>query len=81
MDQDILKTELETYQRELPTLLANEGRFVVVQGNTVEGVYESYSDALALGYKKFGLRPFLVKKIAATEVASFITRLSTPCHA
>jgi hypothetical protein len=61
-----LEKELESFQRELPNLLAEEGKFVVVSGDQVVGAYTSYEDALKVGYEKFGLKPFLVKKIGSS---------------
>ena len=57
-----LEKELETFQRELPNLLADEGKFAVVSADQILGIYTSYEDALAIGYEKCGLKPFLVKR-------------------
>ncbi|HEY3857001.1 MAG TPA: hypothetical protein VGO67_21670 [Verrucomicrobiae bacterium] len=76
-----LEIELETYKRELPNLLKDEGHYAVVFGDKVVGTYVSYEDALAIGYEWCGLKPFLVKKIQAIEQVQYITRdLSFPCH-
>lgn len=69
-----LERELETYQRELPNLLANEGKYVVIHDEEVLGFYGTYEDALQAGYEKYGLKPFLVKQIQAVERALFFTR-------
>ena len=69
-----LEQELETYKRELSALLADEGKFVVVCGDQITGVYVSYEDALKVGYEKCGLKPFLVKKIQAVEQVQYFTR-------
>jgi hypothetical protein len=66
-----LEKEVETYKRELPSLLKDEGKFVVIHENEVEGSYDTYDDALKVGYDKFGLKDFLVKKIEATERVLF----------
>jgi hypothetical protein len=60
-----LEKELETFKRELPNLLAQEGKYVVVSGDDIVGVFAAYEDALTVGYEKCGLKPFLVKKIQA----------------
>lgn len=81
MDMQLLEKELETYNKNLSSLLANEGKFVVIHGENIDGIYESYSDALKIGYEKFGLDPFLVKKISAIEQISYFTRdYFKPCH-
>lgn len=69
-----LERELEAYKRELPNLLASEGKFVVICGDQVTGIYSSYEDALKIGYEKCGLKPFLVKRIQAVEQVQYFTR-------
>jgi hypothetical protein len=70
-----LEQELETYKRELPSLQAQEGKFVLIQGDKVIDVFVSYDDALKDGYKRFSVEtPFLVKQILAVEEVQFITR-------
>lgn len=69
-----LEQELATYKRELPNLLVNEGKFAVIHEDEIAGVFESYADALAIGYSKFGLDNFLVKKISSQEQISYFTR-------
>jgi hypothetical protein len=76
-----LEKELATYNSRLSEFLSSEGKFVVISGDNVEGVFETYNDALKIGYEKFGLTPFLVKKISASEQISYFTRdVFTPCH-
>jgi hypothetical protein len=62
-----LEKELETYRRELPSLLKQEGQFVVISGDEVLGAWPTYSAAMTAGYEKYGLGPFMVKQIQATE--------------
>jgi hypothetical protein len=69
-----LEKELETYKRELPSLLKDEGKFVLIRDDEVEGSYDTYEDALKIGYGKFGLKDFMVKKIQANERPVFFTR-------
>jgi hypothetical protein len=76
-----LEKEIETYNRELPKLIEHQGKFVVIFDNEVAGIYDSYSDALKVGYEKRGLEPFFVKKIEVMEQAQHFTRdLVIPCH-
>lgn len=68
-----LEREMETYRKRLPELKGeNEGRFVLIQGDRVVDTFASYEDALKVGYEKFGLDPFLVKKIEAVEQSRVI---------
>ena len=69
-----LATELAAYQSLLPTLSAEEGRFALIAGENLLGIYDTYGDALAEGYRARGLEPFLVKKISAVEVISYFSR-------
>jgi hypothetical protein len=69
-----LETEIETYRTHLQELLPHEGKFVLIHGLEVIGVYGTYEDALKIGYEKFGLNPFMVKRIQATEQAQFVSR-------
>src|SRR5262249_1330330 len=41
-----LEKELATYKEKLPELLAEEGKFVLIHGDTVVATYSSYEDAV-----------------------------------
>jgi hypothetical protein len=72
-----LDAELDTFKRELPALLAepaNRGRFALVRGDAVAGLYPSFDAALAAGYEKFGLDPFLVKEVTDREQPRYFSR-------
>jgi hypothetical protein len=69
-----LQKELETYQRELPRLLDKTGKYVLICGDKVESVWETFADALQEGYNVFGLQPFMVKQIQPVEPVHYITR-------
>lgn len=72
-----LEREMETFRRELPTLLqgeGNRGRFALVHGETVAGLYPTFDAALADGYDKFGLSPFLVKEVTEHEEPRYFSR-------
>ena len=71
-DRHVLEAELATYERELPNLLAKEGKWVLVHGQAVEGIFDTFDDALDAGCERFGLNPFLVKQIFAVEPMVFI---------
>jgi hypothetical protein len=70
-----LEREIATFRIHLPTLLARDtGRFVLIHGDTVVGVWDTKADALAEGYRRFDLEPFLVKRIVAEEKPIFVPR-------
>ena len=75
-----LEKEQATYTRELPNLLANEGKFVLIHGDQVAGIYDTYHDALKVGYARFKLAPFFIKQISATEKVQFFTRDMLECR-
>ena len=75
-----LKTELETYEREKSKLvMESEGKYVLIHGNQIAGIWDTYQDALSAGYSAFGLEPFLVKQIRGIEQVQFFTRDLAPC--
>lgn len=58
--------EMETYSRLLGTSLAAEGgRYALIAGTELLGVFDSYNEANNAGYHARGLQPFLVKRIAS----------------
>ena len=76
-----LEKELETYKAKLPELKQDEGKFVLIHGDDVIDTFTSYEDAIKEGYKKFGLKPFLVKQIHSIEQVQFISRSVSFCTA
>lgn len=74
-----LEREIQTFREQLSTLLQNEGKFALVHGEDVAGFFETYEDAIKAGYEKYGLEPFLVKKIQAMEEVQHFTRDFVEC--
>lgn len=74
-----LKKEIETYRRQLPELLANKGKYVVIHGDEVVGIRESLEEALRLGYERFLTEPFLAREIRESEPILFSSRSLRPC--
>ena len=75
-----LDRELETYQKELPSLLQDEGKYVLICQDEIGGTYDTYEDAIKFGYEKYNLKRFLVKKIQAVEQVQYFTRHIDPCR-
>jgi len=73
----ILDAELKTYEQHRDRLLARaEGKFALIHGDQVVGVFESEMDAISQGYRQFGNVPFLVKQVVKIETPlSFISGL------
>ncbi len=73
-----LEKELATYQKKRSELLANEGKFVLIHADQLAGIWDTYEDALRVGYDKYGLKPFMVKRIEAVDTVNYSTR-HVPC--
>lgn len=69
-----LERELDTYKKSLQSLMAQQGKFVVIHEDKIVGTFDSYADALKAGYDKVGTKPFLVKKISPDEHLAYFTR-------
>lgn len=70
-----LEQELKTYEGKKESLLAeSRGKFVLIKGGEIIGIYTNYEDALRAGYEKFGNQEFLVKEITEIEHINFFTR-------
>ena len=73
-----LERELETYRTHLPTLLAQEGKFVLIHGDHIDSFWDTFQAALEAGYGRFDLGPFLVKQIVAKETPLYFSRNIVP---
>ena len=68
----VLRTELDTYKENLGKWSDENGKFVLIKGQEVVGVYPTSLDALQEGYKRFKLDSFLVKQISIVEQIHFV---------
>ncbi len=75
-----LERELATFEKNLPALSGSEGSWVVIKGEDILGIYDTYPLALQAGYSACKLEPFMVRKIEAPESALLVTRMLAPCH-
>jgi len=75
-----LEKELATYQAKLPELKRHEGKFVLINGDTVVDFFSTYEDAIKAGYQNFELEPFLVKQIHTIEPILCFTRRIIPAR-
>ena len=72
------ESERATYHANYAALLAHEGKFVAIKGETIAGVRQTYDQVVELGYERFGPVPFLVKRIRLEEdSASLLIRTLT----
>jgi hypothetical protein len=59
----VFERELEVYRARLPELLGDEGKFAVLLGDEVAGVFDDHDEAVDAGYLRYGKAPYLVKRI------------------
>jgi hypothetical protein len=71
---DALEKDELAFQRELPNLLDEAGKFAVVFEEKLLGVFASYDAALRKGYEAAGLKPFLVEQITKIPQVQQFTR-------
>lgn len=75
-----LEREMEIYRCELPRLLADEGKFVLIYGTEVLGIFEDEGDAVEAGYRRVGFAtPFLIKQIRQKEPV-YVVPSVFPCR-
>ena len=70
-----LAKELEYYDMHLSEWVEHNGKFVLIKGEKHYGFYSSYDDALGIGYDKFKLEDFLVKRVNVIQQAHTVTRM------
>jgi hypothetical protein len=64
-----LAAEWETYRREVGRLLAEgqEGKFALIKGNQIIGIYETWDEARRAGLEKYLMQPHTVRPILSGE--------------
>ncbi|HEV3262712.1 MAG TPA: hypothetical protein VG013_38105 [Gemmataceae bacterium] len=64
-----LEQELETYRRELPGLLSqeHEGKYLLIRGQQVIGIWATEDEAYKTGRERFGLTPSMVRQVQNGE--------------
>ena len=64
---DVMAVQLVTYRDNLDTLLCDEGKYVVIRGREIIGIYETQDEAIRVVIERFGSEPVLIKQIVARE--------------
>jgi len=64
---DVMIEEMVTYRDNLKELLRHKGKYVVIKGHEIIGIYADRQDALIEAATRFGSEPAMVKKIVAKE--------------
>lgn len=65
--------DFETYRRELPNLLqqGHAGRYAVIKGDQVLGIWDTIDDALQAADDRFGAEPVATFKINPLDIERF----------
>ena len=79
--KNVLSLELETYKENKPQLLAaSEGKYVLIKGEEILGVYADEQEATQKGFDEFGYNcPFFVRQITKREPVLYIKGINVPC--
>ena len=76
-DHMALERELDIFRQELPGLLAtpeNRDKFALVHGDKVDSLWPTEDEALAAGYDRFGVEPFLIMLVTENEEPRHFSR-------
>jgi len=75
----LFEEELRTFESRKDELVAQgEGKYVLIRGSDIAGIWTTYEDALQAGYQKFGLQGFFVRKIERIEGIHTFSRDISP---
>ncbi len=66
---EALAAEWETYRREVGRLLAEgqEGKFALIKGEEIIGIYDTWDEARCVGLEKYLLQGHMVRPILSRE--------------
>jgi hypothetical protein len=68
-DKVMFDIETKTFNEKLPELLVSDnGKYVVIKGSNIEGIFTSQDDALKCGYSKFKKEPFFMQQILPFQI-------------
>jgi hypothetical protein len=75
-----LAREWNLYRREVGRLMAEgqQGRFVVIKGEEIVGIFEDWAAARVEGLKRFVREPFFVHEIREVEPHLYIRGINRP---
>lgn len=72
-----LAEEMATFRVQLPELIErHEAEYVLIKGTQVVGLFHDRSQALREGYRRFGVAPFLVRQITASETVVYLANVA-----
>lgn len=78
---DLFNRSLTFYKKMLPALLSiDEGKFVVISGEVINGIFLEFESALYHGYKIYGTGNFIVKQILDKEPIEIVSHIVSLKH-
>jgi hypothetical protein len=79
---EALAEEWNTYRREVGRLLeqGHEGKFVLIKGQQIIDLHDSWESAREAGLERYLLEPFFVHVVRAEEPALRIRGYNLPCR-
>ncbi len=79
---EVLGPEWNFYLREVGRLLAegHEGKSVLIKGEQLVGLYDTFDAAYRAGVEAYLLQPFLVHQILAEEPLLRVSQWCLPCR-
>lgn len=76
MSTNLLSDEYKYYQTiKLKLLEESEGKYALIKGQELLGLFDTDMDAYQVGVSKFGKAPFLIIKVANEEESYWIPTL------
>lgn len=64
-----LNSELRYFEAHRAELVrTSRGKYALIKGEQLGGIYEDQNEAIRAGYEKFGNEPFLVKEILEVDI-------------
>lgn len=69
LDAPPFERELNFFERERMRLLDRaQGKFALIKGEDLVGIFDTEMEAVRAGYKRFGNEPFLAKHIVEADI-------------
>ena len=78
----VLQQEIAAFERERTELEQHhKGKWALIQGDVLVGVYDSFENAANEGVSRFGAGPFLIRQVGAPPVVLPASVMYHPAHA
>jgi hypothetical protein len=78
--EDGITADIKAYEKMLPTLEDNVGKWVLIHREKLEGTFNTSEEAAAEAVKRFGRGPFLIRQIGAPPVVLPASVMYSPVY-